>query len=100
MTPLHFQKLQTENIIWHFSQRILQAHLQLSFKGKNVLWLQKSLQCQHTTEKNTDKSTGYNSTFAIMAGKVRIQPVVQLIKFGRYRQLSVPNPPQRKAANR
>jgi hypothetical protein len=42
----------------------------------------------------------HNSGFAIMAGEVRIQTFVQLIKFGGYRQFSVPNPPQRKAANR
>ena len=41
-----------------------------------------------------------NSGFAIMAGEVRIQTFVQLIKFGGYRQFSVPNPPQRKAATR
>ncbi len=41
-----------------------------------------------------------NSTFAIMAEEVRIQTVVQLIKFGGYRQFGVLNPPQRKAANR
>jgi len=35
-----------------------------------------------------------------MAGEVRIQTVVQLIKFGGYRQFSVPNPPLLLAANR
>jgi len=52
------------------------------------------------THNDRQKSTGGNSTFAIMAGEVRIQAVVQLIKFGGYRRFSVPNPPQRKAANR
>jgi len=41
-----------------------------------------------------------NSTFAIIAGEVRIQTVVHPIKFGGYRKFSVPNPPQRKAAKR
>lgn len=35
-----------------------------------------------------------------MAGEVRIQTVVQLTNFGRYRQLSAPNPPLLLAANR
>jgi len=35
-----------------------------------------------------------------MAGEVRIQTVVQLIKFGGYRQFSVPNPPLLLAPNR
>jgi len=35
-----------------------------------------------------------------MAGEVRIQTVVQLIKFGEYRQLSVPKPPLLLAAKR
>jgi hypothetical protein len=52
-----------ENTICHFSQRSLQAHLQLFFIGKNILWLQKSFQLHRTTaELNKDKkSTGYNS---------------------------------------
>ncbi|CAN5393538.1 hypothetical protein BH09BAC5_BH09BAC5_22890 [soil metagenome] len=35
-----------------------------------------------------------------MAGEVRIQTVVQLIKFGGYRQFRVPNPPLLVAAKR
>jgi len=35
-----------------------------------------------------------------MAGEVRIQTFVQLIKFGGYRQFSVPNPPLLLAAQR
>ena len=35
-----------------------------------------------------------------MAGEVRIQTFVQLIKFGAYIQFSVPNPPLLLAANR
>jgi len=35
-----------------------------------------------------------------MAGEVRIQTVVQLIKFGGYRQFSVPKPPLLLAAKR
>ena len=35
-----------------------------------------------------------------MAGDVRIQTFVQLIKFSSYRQFSVPNPPLLLAANR
>jgi len=35
-----------------------------------------------------------------MAGKVRIQTFVQLIKFGGYRQFSVPNSPLLLAAKR
>jgi len=35
-----------------------------------------------------------------MAGEVRIQTVVHLIKFGAYRQFSVPKPPLLLAANR
>jgi len=41
-----------------------------------------------------------NSTLKKMAGEVRIQTVVQLIKFGGYRQFSVPKPPLLLAANR
>ena len=35
-----------------------------------------------------------------MAGEVRIQTFVQLIKFGGYRQFSIPNPPLLLAASR
>jgi hypothetical protein len=35
-----------------------------------------------------------------MAGEVRIQTFVQLIKFGGYRQFSVPKPPLHLAAKR
>jgi hypothetical protein len=35
-----------------------------------------------------------------MAGEVRIQTVMQLIKFGGHRQFSVPKPPLLLAANR
>ena len=35
-----------------------------------------------------------------MAGEMRIQTFVQLIKFGGYRQFSVPKPPLLLAANR
>jgi len=67
-----------------------------------MLKIQKSYQAiaqRQRTDTVQKKQRGITAPLRY-GGEVRIQTVVQLIKFGGYRQFSVLNPPQRKAANR